>query len=116
MNREDYEEIATRLDRYLDVPTDALREVVTRDGLCFWAFDREDMPELSGNDSPDRELAAAMCAGCPVINECLELELREAGPETVGVWGALSDTDRRQVYRVWLARRHRQRREGGEKP
>jgi WhiB family redox-sensing transcriptional regulator len=101
----DYTEMAARLDRYADVPGDVLREVVTRDGLCFWAFDRTDMPELSGEDSPDRELAARMCAGCPVIDECRELELRTAGPGTVGVWGALPDTDRRALYPVWLRRR-----------
>lgn len=105
MNRDDYEEIADRLDRYATVPTDVLAEVVTRDGLCFWAFDRSEMPELSGEDTPDRELAAAMCAGCPVIDECLELELRSAGADTVGVWGALADTDRRAVHRIWQMHR-----------
>ncbi|WP_020673879.1 WhiB family transcriptional regulator [Amycolatopsis nigrescens] len=51
-----------------------------------------------------------MCAGCPVIDECLELELRTTGANTVGVWGALPDADRREVHRAWL--RHR----GGERP
>jgi WhiB family transcriptional regulator, redox-sensing transcriptional regulator len=101
----DYEEMAAQLDRYADVPDDVLNDVVTSDGLCFWAFDRTDMPELSGEDSPDRELAARMCAGCPVIDECRELDLRTAGPVTVGVWGALPDTDRRALYPVWLRRR-----------
>lgn len=104
-NRDDYDDIAARLDRYEPVPTDVLCEVVTRDGMCFWAFDRQDMPELTGEDTADRELAAAMCAGCPVIDECLELELRAAGPYTIGVWGALSDADRRELYPVWRARR-----------
>ncbi|MFB9930143.1 WhiB family transcriptional regulator [Amycolatopsis halotolerans] len=112
MNRDDYEEIAAQLDRYADVPDDALAEVVTRDGLCFWAFDRSEIPELSGEDTPDRELAARMCAGCPVIDECLELELRAAGADTVGVWGALADADRREVHRAWLA--HRSEADGGE--
>nr|WP_158893712.1 WhiB family transcriptional regulator [Amycolatopsis anabasis] len=114
MNRDDYEEIAARLDRYAAVPEDVLAEVVTRDGLCFWAFDRSEMPELSGEDTPDRELAARMCAGCPVQNECLELELRTAGENTVGVWGALADTDRREVHRAWRTRRHNP--EGGDGP
>lgn len=106
MNRIDYHEMATELDRYAEVPTTVLAEVVTRDGLCFWAFDRADMPELSGEDTPDRELAAGLCAGCPVIAECLELELRTSGASTVGVWGALADTDRRAVHRVWQQRRN----------
>lgn len=101
----DYTEMASQLDRYADVPDDVLSEVVTRDGLCFWAFDRADMPELSGEDSPDRELAARMCAGCPVVEECRELELRTAGLDTVGVWGALPDADRRALYLVWARRR-----------
>jgi WhiB family redox-sensing transcriptional regulator len=109
MTEHNYEEVAAQLDRYADVPDDVLSEVVTGDGLCFWAFDRADMPELSGDGSPDRELAARMCAGCPVIDECREHELRTAGSDTVGVWGALPDTDRRALYPVWLHRR-----EGGE--
>ncbi|MEQ0560847.1 WhiB family transcriptional regulator [Amycolatopsis sp. NEAU-NG30] len=101
----DYEEMAAQLDRYADVPDDVLNEVVTRDGLCFWAFERADMPKLAGDGSPDRELAAGMCAGCPVIDECRELDLRTAGPDTVGVWGALPDTDRRALHPVWVRRR-----------
>src|SRR3954452_9218564 len=105
MTAYDYAEMAAQLDRYADVPDDVLSEVVARDGLCFWAFDRADMPALSGEGSPDRELAAHLCAGCPVIEECRELDLRTAGPDPVGVWGALPDTDRRALYRVWLRRR-----------
>ena len=105
MTEYDYTEMATQLDRYADVPDDVLKVVVTRDGLCFWAFDWADMPRLSGDCSPDRELAAWMCGGCPVIDQCRELDLRTAGPDTVGVWGALPDTDRRALYPVWLRRR-----------
>ncbi|MYW92418.1 WhiB family transcriptional regulator [Amycolatopsis rubida] len=104
----DYKEMAAQLDRYATTPDDVLNEVVTRDGLCFWAFDRSDVPRLSGEATPDRELAFRMCAGCPVIDECRELDLRTAGPDTVGVWGALPDTDRRALYPVW-----RHRRDGG---
>jgi WhiB family redox-sensing transcriptional regulator len=105
----DYKEMAAQRDRHADVPDEVLNHVVSRDGLCFWAFDRADMPRLSGNAPPDRELASRLCAGCPVIGECRELEFRTAGPDTVGVWGALPDTDRRALYPVWLDRR-----EGGE--
>lgn len=112
MTPDDFAEIAQRLDRYAAVPDDVLAELVTRDGLCFWAFQRDDMPELSGEDTPDRELAARLCAGCPVMDECLELELRTAGENTVGVWGALAETDRRAVCRFWRWRRASS--EGGE--
>jgi WhiB family transcriptional regulator, redox-sensing transcriptional regulator len=68
--------------------------------------------------SPDRELAARLCAGCPVQRECLEFELRTAGAETVGVWGGLSEDDRRALHAVWRARAGRaeadEQREGGE--
>ena len=48
------------------------------------------MPERGRDGPPDRELAARLCAGCPVV-ECLELELRIKGADTVGVWGALRE-------------------------
>lgn len=112
MTPDDYAEIARGLDRYAPVPGDVLAEVVARDGRCFWAFERDEIPELSGEDTPDRELAARLCAGCPVIDECLELELRTAGERTLGVWGALAEADRRAVHRIWRWRRASD--EGGE--
>ncbi|MFC4003979.1 WhiB family transcriptional regulator [Prauserella oleivorans] len=105
MNQPDYEEIAARLDRYAAMPDDVLAELVTRDGLAFWAFDRDAIPEPTGETEPDRELAAWLCAGCPVLDACLELELRWAGADTAGVWGGLAEDDRRAVHRVWAARR-----------
>lgn len=113
MTPEEFEEIVDRLERLAKVPDDALCDVVTRDGLCFWVFDREAMPEMSGSAEADRRLAAWVCRGCPVIDECLELELRAAGPDTVGVWGAMSDTDRRELYRYWAARLISRLRDGG---
>jgi WhiB family redox-sensing transcriptional regulator len=111
-------EIAERLDRLKPVPTEVLAEIVKRDGLCFWAITEGDPPELTGSDPPDRELAAWLCAGCPVQAECLELELRCAGENTVGVWGALSEQDRRALYPLWRARSHdnspHDRSKGGE--
>ncbi|WP_424923292.1 WhiB family transcriptional regulator [Amycolatopsis arida] len=98
-------ELAARLDRFADVPDAVLCAVVTRDGLCFWVFDRAEMPELSGEPERDRALAAWLCAGCPVLDACLELELRTAGAESVGVWGGLAEDDRRAVHRAWAVRR-----------
>jgi WhiB family redox-sensing transcriptional regulator len=47
------------------------------------------------------------CAlGAPVRAECLEFELRVGGAETVGVWGALNEDDRRALHAVWSRRRH----------
>ena len=107
-----YELVAADLDRYAEVPDNVLLEIVTTDGACMWLVANDDEPEWTDETLTDRELAARLCAGCPVQRECLELELRTAGEHTVGVWGALSEDDRRAVYRVWLARRQR----GGRQP
>ena len=96
--------IAARLERLTSVPREVLADVVTRDGLCMWGFPDTDPPELTGEDTPDRELAARFCAGCPVQNECLELELRLHGVDTTGVWGALPEQDRRALYPLWRER------------
>ncbi|WP_027930976.1 WhiB family transcriptional regulator [Amycolatopsis thermoflava] len=105
MTPDDYAPIAKRLDRFAPVSDEVLADIVTHEGLCFWVFNRDEMPDLSGETEPDRELAAWSCAGCPVVNSCLELELRVAGEQTVGVWGGLADTDRRKVHRFWQWRR-----------
>jgi WhiB family redox-sensing transcriptional regulator len=100
-------DIAWRLDRLRWVPRSVLAQLVNRDGLCHWVYPASDPPELSGTDTADRELAAAYCAGCPVRDECLELELRTAGEDTVGVWGAMPGADRRALYPHWRQRGER---------
>jgi WhiB family redox-sensing transcriptional regulator len=89
------------------VPRDVLAAIVMRDGQCMWAFTCGDPPELTGIDTVDRELAARLCAACPVQDECLELELRTAGEQTAGVWGALAEDDRRALYPHWRQRGER---------
>jgi WhiB family redox-sensing transcriptional regulator len=96
--------LAWRLDRLRWVPDGVLAQIVRRDGLCLWAYPDGDPPKLTGMDTADRELAAAYCAGCPVRDECLELELRTAGERTLGVWGALPEQDRRVLYPHWRQR------------
>lgn len=48
--------------------------------------------------------ALAVCAGCPVRAECLELSLRiwHSGGEH-GIWGGLVEADRAEARRDWLA-------------
>jgi WhiB family redox-sensing transcriptional regulator len=111
--------IAWRLDRLRRVPRNVLADVVLRDGLCVSAYAEGEPPQLTGNDTADRELAARLCAGCPVQDECLELELRMSGEQTTGVWGALAEDDRRALYPYW--RQHGNRAEnddpkGGQQP
>jgi WhiB family transcriptional regulator, redox-sensing transcriptional regulator len=103
--RPSFDEMCTELDELAAVPTDVLAAWVTDRGRCLWESTFGDPPEWTGEDEPDRELATRMCAGCPVRAECLELELRVGGAETVGVWGALNEDDRRALHAVWVRRR-----------
>jgi WhiB family transcriptional regulator, redox-sensing transcriptional regulator len=50
-----------------------------------------------------REAAAAIavCAGCPVRAQCLELSLRRWDVGQHGVWGGLVATDRAHLRRRW---------------
>lgn len=102
-----FEEIATSLDRFERVPDDVLWEIVAGDGTCLWLYRLDLEPEWTGDALSDRELAARICADCPVRQACLELELRTSGDQTLGVWGALPAEDVRAVLPVWLARRRR---------
>jgi WhiB family redox-sensing transcriptional regulator len=95
--------IAWRLDRLRWVPTDVLRDIVSRQGICMWPPPHDEPPEAH----TDRDLAALLCGGCPVQDECLELELRTAGAATVGVWGGMTDDDRRALHPHWLRRGER---------
>lgn len=98
-------EVARRLDRLRHVPSDVLGEIVLRDGACVWAYTSGDPPQLTANDLTDRELALWLCRHCPVRDECLEFELRTAGEQTTGVWGALTEDDRRALYPHWRRQR-----------
>ena len=111
MNDEEFfEEVASRLDDLKEAPTGILFELVTREGACMWVDVGNASPMWTGDKATDRELAATICAGCPMADECLELEFRTAGLTTLGVWGALADDDRQAAYLAWL-----QRREGGQR-
>jgi WhiB family redox-sensing transcriptional regulator len=101
----DYEVMAAGLDRWQRVPIEVLRDVVMRRGLCLWGLWPEVEPDWDDGAPSDRRLAEQLCAGCPVIGQCLELDLRTAGPYTTGVWGALPEDARRALYRVWQRRR-----------
>jgi WhiB family redox-sensing transcriptional regulator len=105
MNKRSDEETAAELDQLAAVPTDVLAAWVTDRGRCLWETTFGDPPAWMCAAEPDRELATRMCAGCPVRSECLEFELRVAGVDTVGVWGALNENDRRALHAVWAQRR-----------
>jgi WhiB family redox-sensing transcriptional regulator len=101
----DYAAMAARLDWLQSVPTDVLTTVVVRRGLCLWGLWPAVEPDWEDCAPGDRALAKRLCAGCPVIDQCLELELRTAGVSTTGVWGALAEDDRRVLHRIWQRRR-----------
>lgn len=113
MNDEEiFEEIAARLDDLEGAPIVTLSDLVTRQGACMWLDGGTEEPTWMGNQATDRELAAHICAGCPVPDECLELEFRTTGITTLGVWGALAEEDRRAAYLAWLQRRQENQAEG----
>ena len=109
-DEEIFEEVAARLDDLERAPIVTLSDLVTREGACMWIDVGAEEPTSMGDKATDRELAATICAGCPVPDECLDLEFRTAGFTTLGVWGALAEDDRRATYLVWL-----QRRDGGRR-
>ena len=94
-------EIVNRLTRLGWVPSGLLTEIVARDGACLQISTDDRPPRWLYENRTDRELAARLCRGCPVQLECLELELRMFGSQTVGVWGALGEDDRRALVPHW---------------
>jgi WhiB family redox-sensing transcriptional regulator len=107
-NEEFFEEVAARLDHLEGVPIDQLCDLVRREGACMWIDVGAAQPMWTGDKMTDRKLAAIICAGCPVADECLEQEFRTVGPTSLAVWGALAEDDRQAAYLAWL-----QRRQGG---
>jgi WhiB family redox-sensing transcriptional regulator len=100
-----YAAMAARLDRLQQIPTDVLTTVVVRRGLCLWGLWPAVEPDWEDCAPSDRALAERLCEGCPVIDQCLELDLRTAATSTTGVWGGLAEDDRRALHQVW--QRHR---------
>ncbi|HEX6404759.1 MAG TPA: WhiB family transcriptional regulator [Pseudonocardiaceae bacterium] len=110
----DYLVVAARLDRLKDVPSEVLTTSIVLGGLCLLELRPPVEPDWERCASSDRVLAERLCEGCPVIDQCLELELRTAGASTTGVWGALAEDDRRALHRVWQRRRRHHNQEHGD--
>ncbi|APU15177.1 MULTISPECIES: WhiB family transcriptional regulator [Actinoalloteichus] len=105
MTGDQWDDVLRCLAEFDPVPSDVLRHAVERDGLCHTTHREGDPPEPDTADDPDRALAAHFCAGCPVQDECLALELHTAGAETHGIWGGFAEDDRRALHHIWA--RHR---------
>jgi WhiB family redox-sensing transcriptional regulator len=91
------------------IDLDALRTVLAFDDLAW-----HDRANCKGANAdlffPERgastRTAKAICRQCPVRAECLEFALRSG--EKFGIWGGLSERERRRVRRerqVAVARR-----------
>jgi WhiB family redox-sensing transcriptional regulator len=104
----DYEAMAAGLDRWRLVPTDVLTTVVVRGGVCFWRLWPSEEPDWDNYAHSDQDLATRLCTGCPVIDQCRELDLRTAGADTTGVWGAMPEDNRRALHPIWQRRRQHQ--------
>ena len=100
----DLTKLLIRLGRLRRVPLEVLTGLVLRDGACMWPVPAGE-PSLLTERLTDRELAERLCGGCNVRDACLEWELRASGADTVGVWGGLTDDDRRALYPLWEWRR-----------
>ncbi|WP_245533438.1 WhiB family transcriptional regulator [Actinoalloteichus spitiensis] len=99
-------DVIEQLTAYATVPHEVLWRAVTDQGACMDPHgDEPAWSTFTGEPDADRALAAAICAGCPVRLPCLEVELRTTGGTTTGVWGALSEHDRREVYPHWRENR-----------
>jgi len=94
-----------RLRRLRRVPDSVLAGRVLADGL-IWQMPRDnDLTAAAEAADPDRDLAARLCAGCPVQDECLELDLRWRGGRPAGVVAGLTESDRRTLHPLWTADR-----------
>lgn len=84
----------------------------------FVVLDWRDLAACNGHD-PDlffpagetgpaaRKIAKAktICASCPVVEDCLTYAIETN--QVAGVWGGLTEDERRPVRRRWLAERRR---------
>lgn len=92
------------LDCLRSAPVAVLCDLVLRDGACMWPVSAVESSFL-GERQSDEQLAERLCGGCNVRDACLELDLRTAGRDTLGVWGGLTQDDRRELYPLWERRR-----------
>ncbi|MGH3793376.1 MAG: WhiB family transcriptional regulator [Pseudonocardiaceae bacterium] len=102
--RKSAEELSAELDELAAVPTEVLADWVTARGRCLWESTFGVLPEWTGEDEPDRDLAHRLCAGCPVRSECLEFEIRVSDDQNAGVWNGLNSDDRVVLRDMWQSR------------
>jgi WhiB family redox-sensing transcriptional regulator len=96
---------AMRLERVRSASDDALGAAVVGAGSCLDAMSDGDRPGWLFDNDTDPDVAAQVCAQCPVQDECLELELRLFGARKLGMWGVLGEDGRCALHTVWVGRR-----------
>lgn len=94
-----------RLRRLRHVPDVALAEIVAAYGLIRRPLHDDPAATVANAADADRELAGRLCEGCPVLDECLELDLRWMADRTLGVFAGLTEADRRALYPLWAIER-----------
>lgn len=62
-------------------------------------------PSIDAPDEAPLAKAKAICAVCPVIDDCLEYALETN--QRAGIWGGTSERERKSLRRKWLAERRR---------
>jgi WhiB family redox-sensing transcriptional regulator len=97
--------IAERLTPWRSASNDALAVAVIAAGACLDDTCDGDRPGWLFDHTTERELAALICADCPVSDACLELELRLFGAARLGMWGPLGEDGRRALHPVWVRAR-----------
>lgn len=91
----DLDAIAARLDRLRHTHDEVLADLVMDQGLWVWLAPADDLPDWDHCPPTDRTLATWLCAGCPVIDQCLELARRAGGEMTTAVSGLLGEDNHR---------------------
>jgi WhiB family redox-sensing transcriptional regulator len=86
------------MDEHPDESWKPLSACLTADPALFY-------PTKTGRSSANSDVAdaKAICRRCPVREECLEYALRHR--EKFGIWGGMSERERRSYQKDWN-RRH----------
>ncbi len=108
-------EIAEALEWVQPASDDALGTAVVHHGSCLDPLPNGDRPGWLFDHETPVDVAAAVCAGCRVRLECLELELRLFGAQKLGMWGPLGEDGRRALHPVWMQVRGRDDTNGGDR-
>jgi WhiB family redox-sensing transcriptional regulator len=61
----------------------------------------------TGPAEAQTQAAKAICALCPVQAECLEWALGAGSSSEFGIWGGLTEEERRSMRRTWRRRNGR---------